>query len=54
MNFAREMKNNVRKEYQTTTLEIHICKGRGPKQTLQKLIPHTIIPYKAPCEVIEK
>ena len=58
MNFAREMKNNVRKPYQTTTIEtndfkLHISKGNGPNQTLQELIPHTIIPYKAPCEMRE-
>jgi hypothetical protein len=58
MNFAREMKNNVRKEYQTTTLETHTCKlqiskGSGPNHTLQQLIPHTNIPYKAPCEIVK-
>ena len=58
MNFAREMKNNVRKAYQITTIEthafkLHISKGNGPNQTLQQLIPHTIIPYKAPCEMIK-
>ena len=47
------MKNNVRTEYQITTdethtLKLHISKGNGPNQTLQQLIPHTIIPYKAP------
>ena len=58
MNFAREMKNNVRKEYQTTTEETHTCKlhismGSGPNHTLQELIPHTNIPQKAPCEIIK-
>ena len=58
MNFAREIKNNVRKPYQVTTIEthdfkLHISKGNGPNHTLQQLIPHTIIPYKAPCEMIK-
>ena len=58
MNFARETKNNVRKAYQVTTIETHdfklqISKGNGPNQTLQLLIPHTIIPYKAPYEMIK-
>ena len=58
MNFAREMKNNVRKPYQITTIEthcfkLHISKGNGPNHTLQLLIPHTIIPYKAPYEMIK-
>ena len=51
------MKNNVRTEYQITTDEthtfkLHIAKGNGPNHTLQQLIPHTIIPYKPPCEMI--
>ena len=58
MNFAREMKNNVRKPYQITMIEthcfkLHISKGNGPNHTLQLLIPHTIIPYKAPCEMMK-
>ena len=52
------MKNNVRTEYQITTDEthtfkLHISKGNGPNHTLQQLIPHTNIPYKAPCEIVK-
>ena len=55
INLAREMKNKVKIEYQSTTLAAHawkwhISSGSGPNHILKLVIPHTIIPYKAPCE----
>ena len=59
INFAREMKNKVRMQYQIITCEAvcwswQIFTGSGPNHILQLLIPPTIIPYKPPCEIHTK
>ena len=59
INLAREMKNQVKREYQMTTLETqarkwHTSRGSGPNHILKLVIPHTIIPYKAPLKMIKK
>ena len=57
--FQTKVKQGKKSQYQTTmdethTFKLHIAKGNGPNHTLQQLIPHTIIPYKPPCEMIKK
>ena len=53
------MKNKVKREYQMTTLETqdrkwHTSRGSGPNHILKLVIPHTIIPYKAPLKMIKR
>ena len=59
INLAREMKNNENRTYHETNFLTHVwkwhtSKGSGPNHILILVIPHTTIPYKAPCWIKKK